>query len=120
MEILFLLFSMTWLVLSWVAFAILVGVFAVVRRNRGFFSWFVLALILSPLFAGILCAILKERPPLAPLTPAAKTARAVLGVALTLLVGYCVYNPTMTGLSMSAHDRLDQSCGDRPLGICRH
>ncbi|MBO4221973.1 hypothetical protein [Bradyrhizobium neotropicale] len=48
--------------LSWIAFAALVGAFASMRRNRSGFGWFVLALIISPLLAGILVAILKPLP----------------------------------------------------------
>jgi cytochrome c oxidase subunit IV len=47
--------------LFWIAFALAVGVFANVRRNRNGFGWFVLAIIISPLLAGIFVAILRER-----------------------------------------------------------
>jgi disulfide bond formation protein DsbB len=48
------------LVVFWLAFAIAVGMFAGIRRNRFGFGWFLLALIISPLLAGIFVAILKE------------------------------------------------------------
>jgi hypothetical protein len=51
------------LFLFWVAFSILVGVFASVRRKRSGFGWFLLALVISPLIAGVLCAILREIEP---------------------------------------------------------
>jgi hypothetical protein len=63
---LFALFSSVAFLFSWFAFATLVGVFAHVRRRRGFVSWFVLAILFSPLFAGLLVAILRERPPRRP------------------------------------------------------
>lgn len=47
--------------LFWVAFSIAVGMFAGTRRNRSGFGWFILAMIISPLLAGIFVAILKER-----------------------------------------------------------
>ena len=44
----------------WLAFAGAVGIFAHVRRNRFGFGWFLIALVISPLLAGIFVAILKE------------------------------------------------------------
>jgi choline-glycine betaine transporter len=46
----------------WIAFSIAVGMFADVRRNRNAGGWFLLALIISPLLAGVFLAILRERP----------------------------------------------------------
>ncbi len=46
------------LLLLWLVLAVLVGVFASVRRNRSGVGWAVLAVLLSPLVAGILVAIL--------------------------------------------------------------
>jgi hypothetical protein len=46
----------------WFALSILVGVFAHVRRNREGVVWFFIAMIISPLIAGLLVAILHERP----------------------------------------------------------
>ena len=43
----------------WISFAILVGVFAETRRNRSGIGWSFLALLISPLLAGVLLAILK-------------------------------------------------------------
>jgi hypothetical protein len=51
------------IVLFWIAFSVLVGVFAQVRRNREGIVWFFLALILSPIIAGVLVAILRESEP---------------------------------------------------------
>jgi hypothetical protein len=45
----------------WFALSILVGVFAHVRRNRDGGGWFILALVISPLIAGILVAVLPEK-----------------------------------------------------------
>ena len=46
----------------YMACSIAVGIFASRRRNRSGFGWFVLALIITPLFAFILCAILGPKP----------------------------------------------------------
>ncbi|HEY2242607.1 MAG TPA: hypothetical protein VGH47_00100 [Xanthobacteraceae bacterium] len=54
--------------LAWLFFAVLTGVFAQVRRNRNGFGWFMLSLLISPLFAFPLVAILRE--PVARLGPA--------------------------------------------------
>ena len=43
----------------WLVAASLVGLFASVRRNRSGIGWFFLALLISPLLAGIIVAILK-------------------------------------------------------------
>jgi hypothetical protein len=48
----------------WIGLSILVGVFASVRRNRNGFGWAVLAIIISPVLAGLLVAILHDRPPM--------------------------------------------------------
>jgi hypothetical protein len=61
-----------YIVVFWIAFSILVGVFAHVRRNRSGIAWFILALILSPVIAGALVAILREEDTgyrLSPLDP---------------------------------------------------
>ncbi|WFU75496.1 hypothetical protein [Bradyrhizobium sp. CB2312] len=47
--------------LTWTAFSVAVGLFASVRRNRSSFGWFVIALIVSPIIAGVFCAILREK-----------------------------------------------------------
>jgi hypothetical protein len=56
------------LIIFWFALSVAVGMFAEIRRNRSGFGWFILALIISPLLAGIFCAIL-ERKPESPATP---------------------------------------------------
>ena len=48
-----------WFVL-WLAFSVIVGVFASQRRNRSGFGWFVLALLISPVLAFLLCVAMKE------------------------------------------------------------
>jgi hypothetical protein len=48
-------------VLTWTAFSIAVGLFARVRRNRNAFGWGLLAFIISPVIAGVFCAILREK-----------------------------------------------------------
>jgi hypothetical protein len=45
----------------WAAFSVAVGVFASVRRNRNGFGWGLLAMVISPLLAGVFCAILREK-----------------------------------------------------------
>jgi hypothetical protein len=45
----------------YMAFSIAVGIFAR-RCNRSGFGWFVLALIITPLLAFIICAILRPKP----------------------------------------------------------
>lgn len=49
--------------IAWLFFSVLVGVFAQVRRNRNGFGWFMLSLLISPLFAFPLVAILREPAP---------------------------------------------------------
>ena len=49
--------------LGWIFCAFLVGLFADIRRKRFGFGWFLLALLISPIFAFIFVAILKELPP---------------------------------------------------------
>jgi hypothetical protein len=46
----------------YMACSIAVGIFASRRRNRSGFGWFVLALIITPLLAFILCAIMRPKP----------------------------------------------------------
>lgn len=53
----------------WFIAAILVGVFANVRRNRSGFGWFLLSLILSPVLTGILVAILERKIRMPPPIP---------------------------------------------------
>jgi hypothetical protein len=43
----------------WLAFSVIVGVFASQRRNRSGFGWFVLALFISPVLAFLLCAAMQ-------------------------------------------------------------
>jgi hypothetical protein len=52
----------------WLAFSVIVGVFASQRRNRSGFGWFVLALLISPVLAFLLCAAMKEAAPRDPIT----------------------------------------------------
>jgi len=47
----------------WLAFSVIVGVFASQRRNRDGFGWFLLALVISPVLAFLLVAAMKEAPP---------------------------------------------------------
>ena len=47
--------------MSWFLFALLVGVFADQRHNRSGIGWFIIALLLSPLFSFALVAILREK-----------------------------------------------------------
>jgi hypothetical protein len=49
--------------LVWFGLAVLVGIFAETRRNRNGVAWFFWAVLISPLLAGILLAILREIPP---------------------------------------------------------
>jgi hypothetical protein len=49
------------IILAWTLLSVAVGMFASIRRDRSGLGWFVLALIVSPLLAGIFVAILKER-----------------------------------------------------------
>jgi hypothetical protein len=46
----------------YIVLSIAVGIFASRRRNRSGFGWFVLALIITPLLAFIVCAILRTKP----------------------------------------------------------
>jgi hypothetical protein len=50
------------IILFWIGGAIATGMFAHIRRNRNGFGWFVLALLISPILAGIFVAILREKP----------------------------------------------------------
>jgi hypothetical protein len=48
--------------IAWFMASLLVGIFASVRRNRNGFGWFLLSFaVFTPLFAGILVAIMRER-----------------------------------------------------------
>jgi hypothetical protein len=47
--------------LFWIAFSIVVGMFASIRRDRSSLGWFLLALIISPLLAGTFVAILQPK-----------------------------------------------------------
>lgn len=43
--------------ITWLFFAVLVGIYAD-RRGRSGFGWFLLAVLISPLLAGLLCLVL--------------------------------------------------------------
>lgn len=45
--------------LAWLLFSVLVGVMAT-NRGRSGFGWFCLAVVISPLFAGLLVLVLKS------------------------------------------------------------
>jgi hypothetical protein len=47
-------------IVFWLATSAIVGVFASQRRNRSGFGWFVLALVISPVLAFLLCAAMRE------------------------------------------------------------
>ena len=49
------------IILTWLALSVAVGMFAHIRRDRDGFGWGLLALIISSLLAGIFVAILKEK-----------------------------------------------------------
>jgi hypothetical protein len=51
-----------WVFIVWVGLAILVGYAASTHRNRIGAGWFFLALIISPLLAGIILAVLRPIP----------------------------------------------------------
>src|SRR5580704_9440312 len=51
------------LVFIWLALAAIIGVAASNHRNRDGFAWFALAVIVSPLIAGLLLLALKPLPP---------------------------------------------------------
>jgi hypothetical protein len=73
----------------WIALSIAVGAFAHVRRGRNGLGWFVLALIVSPLVAGVFCAILREKDqwPTAGIDPGAfKTLPLIALVAFAIVV----------------------------------
>ena len=53
---------MIWL-LIYIAFAILVGMFAQVRRNRNGLGYFLVSLFISPVLVFLYVAILRELPP---------------------------------------------------------
>lgn len=50
------------LILSWLAFSILVAMLASRRMNRSAIGWFALSVLLSPLVAGLACLILGKLP----------------------------------------------------------
>ena len=56
--------------LLWVGFAVVVAVFAA-RQGRSGFGWFVLAVLISPLLAGLLCLALGSKH--APVGPTPET-----------------------------------------------
>jgi hypothetical protein len=75
----------------WCVFSIAVSLFASVRRNRHAFGWFILAIIISPLLAGIFLAILKELPAknIQPIAP--PLSASFKGAAIFLLVMIAVF-----------------------------
>jgi hypothetical protein len=48
------------LLLFWLFFCVLVGLFASERRNRSGIGWFLVAFIFSPILAFLIVAVLKE------------------------------------------------------------
>ena len=47
--------------LLWFGLSVIVGLFASVRRGRSGLGWWFLAMVISPLLAGLLCLILPSR-----------------------------------------------------------
>ena len=83
--------TVPWVIL-WIAFSMVTGMFASIRRNRSGFRWFVLALFISSLLAFIFHAILQPKPEQVRLAPTAAVNNALespndLASALLYLVG---------------------------------
>jgi len=51
---------MTMILISWLFFCVLVGLFASQRRNRSGIGWFLVAFVFSPIVAFLIVAVLKE------------------------------------------------------------
>jgi hypothetical protein len=49
-----------WIVLLWLFFCVLVGLFANQRRNRSGVAWFLVSFVFSPLVGFLLVAVLRE------------------------------------------------------------
>jgi hypothetical protein len=54
------------IVFFWLAFSVLVGLFASIRRGRSGVGWFFIAAVISPLIAGLLLLILLPLPAVRP------------------------------------------------------
>ena len=83
--------TVPWVIL-WIAFSMVTGMFASIRRNRSGFGWFVLALFISSLLAFIFYAVLQPKPEQVRLAPTAAVNNALespndLASALLYLVG---------------------------------
>jgi hypothetical protein len=52
---------MSTFIFFWLFFCMLVGIFANQRRNRSGIGWFLLALLVSPLVAGLLVAVMRAK-----------------------------------------------------------
>jgi hypothetical protein len=50
------------LIVLWIALSVATGMFAYFRRNRNGIGWLLLALVISPPLAFILCAVLDPKP----------------------------------------------------------
>jgi hypothetical protein len=51
---------MEFVIILWLFFCVLVGLFANQRRNRSGFAWFLVSFVFSPLVGFLLVAVLRE------------------------------------------------------------
>jgi hypothetical protein len=77
---------MSWMFL-YLLFTFFVGLFAHIRRNRNGFAWAALCLLISPLIAGIIVAILQPLPSKSKRDGAADT----VAVAFVAIVGLVLF-----------------------------
>jgi len=71
----------------WLAFSVIVGVFASQRRNRDGGGWFLLALVISPVLAFLLVAAMKEKAPRVIITTGEKPRAPDNGLVVAFLLG---------------------------------
>jgi hypothetical protein len=72
-------------IVFWLATSAIVGVFASQRRNRNGFGWFVLALVISPVLAFLLCAAMREAETRIVLTPMFLVALCLIPAVYALI-----------------------------------
>jgi hypothetical protein len=83
----------------WVAFSVIVGVFANQRRNRSGLGWFLLSILISPLLAGLLVAAMREADrPTTGIGKALLAACAFVGLVV-LISNYTNYQPPSAPMS---------------------
>jgi biotin transporter BioY len=55
--------TLTLFIVFYLLFSVLIGVFANQRRNRSGIGWFLISMLIGPLFAFLFVAVLREKTP---------------------------------------------------------